>query len=120
MGHRELTGLSGTYYASVLLANDPTGWETLQVTFARVTVTPAVACDSATDFSGSSTTAVMPIETLDAQATFGGLAGDSVYCIGIADAAPMANDVTGTFLRRPRPAATPTSPVFVGTLNRSA
>ena len=116
----DLTGLTGTYYASVLLTNDPTGWEALQLKFAQVTVAPLVPCDSSTDFSMATTTAVMPVETLDAQVTFGGLAGGGVYCIGVADQTPKAADSNGTFLRRPGSAATPVSPVFLATLNRSA
>ena len=116
----DLTGLSGTYYASVLLTNDPTGWETLQLKFARVTVTGSVTCDSTTDFSSATTTAVMPVETLDSQVTFAGLAGGSVYCIAIPDSSPMARDAEGNFLRRRGPAATPVAPVFTATINRSA
>ncbi len=52
--------------------------------------------------------------------TFDGLAGGSVYCIGVADATPKAADTAGTFLRRPGSGTTPVSPVFTATLNRSA
>ena len=62
----------------------------------------------------------MNITSQDAEATFASLPGGAVYCVGVADATPQANDTNGTFLRRPTGTATPVMPNFIASVNRSA
>jgi len=105
-----------TYFIEVYSRGVPTGWTTLQLEFANL---PAGTCDGTDDFSAAASTQVMPITNSDAQVTFSGLAGGAVYCIGIADATPRADDIAGTFLRRPGDTA-PDVPSFTAMVNRSS
>jgi hypothetical protein len=109
-----------TFYVSVYLSNNPTGWSGLQFKLANRTATAAAPCNTTNDFSGAGSTTVMNITSQDAEATFSGLAGGSVYCLGVADATPQANDTNGTFLRRPTGTAVPVMPNFIASVNRSA
>ena len=114
----DLTGETGTYFVSVYLNNNPTGWSVLQLEFRQVNKTCATATTA--DWAAPDATSVMVIETEDAWATFPSLASGASYCIGIEDITPKANDSTGTYIRRPGSSSTPTAPAFVAILNRSA
>ncbi|MFQ5948173.1 MAG: hypothetical protein ACE5KX_04880 [Acidimicrobiia bacterium] len=115
----DLSAQSGTFFVDVYLSNNPTGWAALQLEFRRVTK----ACGDVTLVSAdwdAAATSVMVVEDEDAYATFSGLAAPGVYCIGIRDIAPKANDSAGTFIRRPAGGAAPTAPVFAAVLNRTS
>ena len=116
----DLTDFAGeTFYIEVYSRGVPSGWSTLQLKFANLTHADTTSCTAAADFTGAVSTAVMPITASDAQVTFDNLAGGSVYCIGVDSATPRADDITGTFLRRPDDAA-PNVPSFTAVVNRSA
>jgi hypothetical protein len=108
-----------TFFVEVYSRGVPTGWTTLQLKFANLTQDDGLACDATDDFTGAASTQVMPVTNSDAQVTFSGLAGGKVYCVGIDSATPRADDITGTFLRRPGDAA-PDVPSFTAMVNRSA
>lgn len=109
-----------TFYVSIYLSNNPTGWSGLQLKVANLTATAAAPCNTTNDFTGATSTTLMNITSQDAEATFSGLAGGAVYCLGVADATPQANDTTGTFLRRPTGTSSPVMPNFIAAVNRSA
>ncbi len=115
-----LTAQSGTYFVAVYLNNNATGWAVLQLEFRQVNKTCAAAL--AADWAAPAATSVMVVETEDAWAVFPSLASGAGadYCIGIQAITPKANDTAGTYIRRPSPGSTPTAPVFVAMLNRSA
>ena len=110
----DLTGVTGTFFIDVVLANTPDGWSALQLEFVQFNST----CGAVADWSAPDATSVMVVETVDSYATFSGLPGGGSACIGI-EATAKANDQSGTFIRS-APGATPTAPEFVAILNRSA
>jgi len=112
-----LTAQTGTYFVALYLDNNATGWSALNLKFLQVDT----ACSSA-DFSSPIASSVMVVETEDAWAVFPTLAsgGGKTYCFGIEAITPKANDETGTYIRKPSPGSSPTAPVFVALLNRSA
>ncbi len=116
----DLTLETGTYFVAIYLNNNATGWSVLQLEFRQVDMTCAAA--GPTDWDSPAATSVMVIETEDAWAVFPGLAsgGGADYCFGIRDITPKANDTAGTYIRRPTPSASPTAPIFVAMLGRSA
>ena len=116
----DLTAETGTYFVAVYLNNNATGWSVLQLEFLQVNKTCAAAVSA--DWAAPDATSVMVIETEDAWAVFPSLASGAGanYCIGIEDITPKANDTAGTYIRRPSPGSSPTAPVFVAMLNRSA
>lgn len=116
----DLTGETGTYFVAVFLNNNATGWAVLQLEFRLVNKTCLAAVSA--DWAAPAATSVMVVETEDAWAVFPSLLSGvgKDYCIGIEDISPKANDTAGTYIRRPSPGSTPTAPVFVAMLNRSA
>jgi hypothetical protein len=114
----DLTGQSaGTFFTTVYLTNNPTGWSALQIEFRQVNL--ACSATTASDWASPDATSVMVVETEDAYATFNSLAPGGDYCIGV-QATPKADDPNGTFMRRPSAATNPVAPEFAATLNRSA
>jgi hypothetical protein len=113
----DLTAETGTYFVAVYLNNNATGWSALNLKFLQVDT----VCSSA-DFSSPIASSVMVVETEDAWAVFPTLASGATktYCFGIEAITPKANDETGTYIRKPSPGSSPTAPVFVALLNRSA
>ncbi len=116
----DLTGETGTYFVAVYLNNNATGWSVLQLEFRQVNKACADAVTG--DWAAPDATSVMVIETEDAWAIFPSLASGvgADYCIGIEDITPKANDPAGTYIRRPGSGSSPTAPVFVAMLGRSA
>ncbi len=116
----DLTAETGTYFVAVYLNNNPTGWTVLQLEFRQVNKTCATAV--AADWATPAATSVMVVESEDAWAVFPSLASGAgaSYCIGIQAITPKANDSAGTYIRRPSAGSSPTAPVFVAILNRSA
>ena len=113
----DLTLETGTYFVAVYLNNNATGWSVLNLKFLQVDTTCALA-----DFSSPTASSVMVVETEDAWAVFPSLTSGvgKTYCFGIESITPKANDTAGTYIRKPSPASSPTAPVFVAMLNRSA
>ena len=111
----DLTAETGTYFVAVYLNNNATGWSVLNLKFLQVNTTCTLA-----DFSSPTASSVMVVETEDAWAVFPSLASGATYCIGIESIIPKANDTAGTYIRKPSPGSSPTAPVFVAMLNRSA
>ena len=94
-------------------------WWSMMWTPTATTTSFVVSMPTATAWRATS---VMVIETEDAWAVFPGLASGALkdYCFGIRDITPKANDTAGTYIRRPTPSSTPTAPIFVAMLGRSA
>ena len=115
-----LTAETGTYFVAVYLNNNATGWSVLNLEFKQVDKTCATTV--AADWVTPAATSVMVVETEDAWAVFPSLASGAGkdYCFGIQLITPKANDETGTYIRKPSPGSSPTAPVFVAMLNRSA
>jgi len=115
-----LTAETGTYFVAVYLNNNATGWSVLNLEFRQVNKTCATT--GASDWASPAATSVMVVETEDAWAVFPSLASGAGadYCIGIEAITPKANDTAGTYIRKPSPGSSPTAPVFVAMLNRSA
>jgi hypothetical protein len=113
-----LTAQTGTYFVAVYLNNNVTDWSVLNLKFLQVDKTCAAAIPA--DWASPAATSVMVVETEDAWAVFPSLASGSTYCFGIEAITPKANDETGTYIRKPSPGSSPTAPVFVAMLNRSA
>ena len=111
----DLTGQTGTYFVAVYLNNNVTDWSVLNLKFLQVDTD----C-TAPDWTTPAATSVMVVETEDAWAVFPSLAAGATYCFGIEAITPKANDETGTYIRKPSPGSSPTAPVFVAMLNRSA
>jgi len=116
----DLTAETGTYFVAVYLNNNATGWSVLNLEFKQVDKTCAATV--AADWVTPAATSVMVVETEDAWAVFPTLASGAGkdYCFGIQLITPKANDTAGTYIRKPSPASSPTAPVFVAMLNRSA
>ena len=116
----DLTAETGTYFVAVYLNNNATGWSVLNLEFKQVDKTCAATV--AADWVTPAATSVMVVETEDAWAVFPTLASGAGkdYCFGIQLITPKANDTAGTYIRKPSPGSSPTAPVFVAMLNRSA
>ena len=117
----DLSGEPGsqTYNVAFLLTNDVSnaGWTSLQLELENVT-TAVGPCDPAA-FDGTNQPRVMAFDTQDAGVYWNGLAGGSIYCIGI-DASD-GQDTDGTFLRRASDSSGPTTyPTFVATVDRAS
>jgi hypothetical protein len=114
----DLTGAgftSGEYYVTVVVLNQATGWERLQVQFVALTGACAVTNWSSTPIS----TAIMYVETDDAHVSLTEMAGGGRYCVGI-KAAPKASDPSTTYIRRPNSGVIPVMPVFAATVGQSS
>jgi hypothetical protein len=108
-----------TYNVALLLRNtsDLTEYATLQLNFENVAKAAAGSCNAA-DYDGTQDNKVMNIDDQDAGVYWNGLAGDAVYCLGIA-AAP-GDDIAGTFIRSAQDAFPTKWPSFVTTVDRAS
>jgi hypothetical protein len=108
-----------TYNVAFLLSNDISngGWTSLQLLVENKDIATGPCVASA--FDGTNRPKVLAFDSLDAGVYWNGLAGGSVYCIGIA--ASDGNDPTGTFLRRASDTTGPgVYPTFVTTVDRAS
>jgi hypothetical protein len=117
----DLSGEPGaqTYNVAFLLTNDLSGdgWTSLQLELEAVDIATG-PCDPA-DFDGTNRPRVMAFDALDAGVYWNGLAGGSIYCIGLN--ASDGNDTDGTFLRRASDTTGPGEyPAFVATVDRAS
>lgn len=125
----DLTGITGDYFIGVYLTNQPGGFSDLQLQFRIADVGLGGTCDGTAIDNATDTDdhRVMIFDNNDAQITFsgmngapGGLPGNTIYCVGVANYTGNGKDTGGTFIRRSNPNAVPTpTPTFVGTLNRT-
>jgi hypothetical protein len=108
-----------TYNVALLLRNtsDLTEYATLQLNFENVAKAASGSC-SATDYDGTQDNKVMNIDNEDAGVYWNGLAGDAVYCLGIAQS--TGDDITKTFIRSSQDAFPTKWPVFVTTVDRAS
>jgi hypothetical protein len=117
----DLSGLDSnrTYNIAFLLAETPApaGWASLQLEVERVDKASGGNCVAA-DFDGTNEEQVLDADDQDAGVYWNGLAGDAVYCIGIADS--TGDDPDGTFLRSGQDAAPGTLPRFIATVDRAS
>jgi hypothetical protein len=105
----DLGSLSGNYNVAVLLTNgtsmQSSGWTSLQLKLGYVAKASGSTCADS-DFSGALTTPrVMTFDNADTGVYWNGLAGGSVYCVGMkAWTPPSADgytlDPNDTFVRR--------------------
>ncbi len=107
-----------TYNIAFLLTNDisSAGWSSLQLEVEAVDIA-AGPCDPS-DFDGTNRPELMAFEDQDAGVYWNGLAGGSVYCIGLN--ASDGQDSAGTFLRRAAESGPTTYPTFVATVDRAS
>jgi hypothetical protein len=108
-----------TYNVAFLLSNDISGdgWSSLQLELEAVAVATG-PCDPA-DFDGTNQPRVMAFDSQDAGVYWNGLAGGSVYCIGLN--ASDGHDTNGTFLRRASDSSGPAEyPTFIATVDRAS
>jgi hypothetical protein len=108
-----------TFNVAFLLTNDLSGdgWTSLQLELEAVTRASG-ACVPA-DFNGTNLPRVMAFDALDAGVYWNGLAGGSIYCIGLDASNGM--DTAGTFLRRDSDTSGPAEyPTFVATVDRAS
>jgi hypothetical protein len=108
-----------TYNVAFLLTNDISGdgWSSLQLELEAVDIATG-PCDPA-DFDGTNRPRVMAFDAQDAGVYWNGLAGGSVYCIGVNASDGHATD--GTFLRRASDSSGPAEyPTFVATVDRAS
>lgn len=111
--------ISRTYNVAFLLTNDisTAGWTSLQLLVENKDIASGPCVASA--FDGTNRPQLMAFDSLDAGVYWNGLAGGSVYCIGIA--ASDGNDTSGTFLRRASDTTGPSVyPTFVATVDRAS
>ncbi|MFQ5948172.1 MAG: hypothetical protein ACE5KX_04875 [Acidimicrobiia bacterium] len=115
----DLSAQSGTYFVDIYLTNNPTGWLVLQLEFRQVNKSCSDVTLGPADWAAPAATSVMLVENEDAYATFSGLAGGGVFCLGIQQITPKANDSAGTYIKRPK-GGSPTAPSFAAVLNRTS
>jgi hypothetical protein len=117
-----LTGKTGTFNVAMLLSNDIAagGWETLQLNVENVQEASGTAdCSGAvTTFDGTQQNKVMVFDSRDAGVYWNALAGDKVYCIGVA--ASNGQNTSGTFLRSASDSAPTIYPTFITTVDRAS
>jgi hypothetical protein len=108
-----------TYNVGLLLRNtsDLTEYATLQLNFENVAKAASGTC-AAGDYDGTQLNKVMNVDNEDAGVYWNGLAGDAVYCIGIA--ASTGDDIATTFIRSAQDAFPANFPVFVTTVDRAS
>jgi hypothetical protein len=108
-----------TYNVALLLANTSvlTGWASLQLEVERVAIAAAGTCD-ANDFDGNTNARILNFDDEDAGVYWNGLAGDAVYCLGVA--ASPGDDVAGTFLRSAQDTPPSAFPTFIATVDRAS
>ena len=108
-----------TYNVAFLLTNDisSAGWTSLQLELENVTIASGT-CNPAA-FDGTNAPRVMAFDRQDAGVYWNGLAGGSIYCIGVN--ASDGHDTSGTFLRRASDSSGPTTyPAFIATVDRAS
>jgi hypothetical protein len=108
-----------TYNVAFLLTNDISGdgWSSLQLELEAVDIATG-PCDPA-DFDGTNRARVMAFDAQDAGVYWNGLAGGSVYCVGVN--ASDGHDTAGTFLRRASESSGPAEyPTFIATVDRAS
>ncbi len=108
-----------TYNVAVLLTNtsDLTEYASLQLDFENVQKAASGTC-AAADYDTTNDPKVMNIDNEDAGVYWNGLAGDHVYCIGIAQA--PGDDIARTFIRSAQDAFPTNFPAFVTTVDRAS
>ncbi len=108
-----------TYNIALLLANTSvlTGWASLQLEVERVAIAASGTCD-ANAFDGNTNAQILNFDDEDAGVYWNGLAGDAVYCLGVA--ASAGHDVHGTFLRSANDTPPSAFPTFITTVDRAS
>jgi hypothetical protein len=107
-----------TYNVALLVANTSalTGWASLQLELEQVAKAANGTC-AAADFDGTQNAKVLNVDDQDAGVYWNALAGDAVYCLGIA--ASPGDDATGTFLRSAADTPPSSFPSFITTVDRT-
>jgi hypothetical protein len=108
-----------TYNIALLLANTSalTGWASMQLKIERVDVTAGGSC-TATDLDGTQHPKLLNVDDQDAGVYWNGVAGDAVYCLGVATS--PGDEFTGTFLRSAADAPPSAFPTFITTVDRAS
>lgn len=117
--------LSGASYAgksynvALLLTNTSvlTGWASMQLKVERVDELAGGSCTAA-DLDGTNHQQVLNFDDADAGVYWNGLAGDAVYCVGLASS--PGDEVGGTFLRAAQDTPPSAFPTFVTTVDRAS
>ena len=122
----DLGSASGNYNVAMLLTNGGdmanAGWVSLQLKVGYIAKPSGSTC-SDTDFSGALTSPhVITFDTADTGAYWNGLAGGSVYCIGMKAWTPpstdgYAPDPTDSFIRRATTSDPTHYPEFMATVD---
>jgi hypothetical protein len=110
---------ANTYNVALLLANTSvlTGWASLQLEVERVAIAADGTCN-ASDFDGNTNARILNFDDEDAGVYWNGLAGEAVYCLGVA--ASPGDDVNGTFLRSANDTPPTDFPTFITTVDRAS
>jgi hypothetical protein len=108
-----------TYNIALLLANTSvlTGWASMQLEIERVDKAAGGTC-VANDFNGATNPKVLNFDDEDAGVYWNALAGDAVYCLGVAQS--TGDDVAGTFLRSAQDTPPSAFPTFITTVDRAS
>jgi hypothetical protein len=108
-----------TYNIALLLANTSalTGWASMQLKIERVDVTAGGSC-TATDLDGTQHPKLLNVDDQDAGVYWNGVAGDAVYCLGVATS--PGDEFTGTFLRSAADTPPSAFPTFITTVDRAS
>ena len=108
-----------TYNIALLLANTSqlTGWASMQFKIENVAVAAGGAC-TASDLDGTNDPKLLNVDDQDAGVYWNGVAGDAVYCLGIATS--PGDEFTGTFLRSAQDTPPTAFPTFVTTVDRAS
>jgi hypothetical protein len=122
----DLGSATGNYNVAMLLTNGGdmanAGWTSLQLKVGYVAKAAGSTCDD-TDMSGAlSSPHVMTFDTADTGAYWNGVAGGSVYCIGMKAWTPPSSDgftpdPTDTFIRRATTSDPSHYPEFMATVD---
>jgi hypothetical protein len=108
-----------TYNLAVLLTNTSvlTGWASMQLQIERVDEAASGSCTAA-DLDGTNHPQVLNFDDEDAGIYWNGVAGDAVYCLGLASS--PGDDLAGTFLRAAQDTPPTAFPTFVTTVDRAS
>jgi hypothetical protein len=108
-----------TYNIALLLTNTSvlTGWASMQLEVERVDEAAAGSCTAA-DLDGTNHAEVLNFDDEDAGVYWNGVAGDAVYCVGLASS--PGDDTGGTFLRAAQDTPPSAFPTFVTTVDRAS
>jgi hypothetical protein len=113
-------GFAGkTYNIALLLTNTSvlTGWASMQLEAERVDEAASGSCTAA-DLDGTNHQQVLNFDDEDAGVYWNGVAGDAVYCVGLASS--PGDDTGGTFLRAAQDTPPSAFPTFVTTVDRAS